>query len=106
MPCTVKSLLSGNSNRNCEYIIPPGTQTHHSEVENMVYKECGKPCHFVKIERNCPAVGCYCKDGYMLNTTTGKCYKEKCPPPPPPPPDKLPDCNFTLGELHSCTYIA
>ena len=98
MPCTVQSLLSGNSSRNCEYIIP-GTQTHPSKVENMVYKECGKPCHRVKIERNCPAVGCYCKDGYMLNTTTGKCYKEKCDCPPP-------NCILALGELPSCTYIA
>ena len=101
MPCTVQSLLSGNSSSNCENIIP-GTQTHPSKVENMVYKECGKPCHLVKIERNCEAVGCYCKDGYMLNTATGKCYKEECPP------DRPENCtlNGTLGELHSCTYIA
>ena len=65
----------------------------------MVYRECGEPCHLVKIERNCPAVGCYCKVGYMLNTTSGKCYKEMCHWDPP-------ICTFTLGELHSCTYIA
>ena len=75
MSCTVQSLLSGNSSHNCENIIP-GNQTHPSKVENMVYRECGEPCHLVKIERNCPAVGCYCKVGYMLNTTSGKCYKE------------------------------
>ena len=74
MLCTVKSLLYGNSNRNCEYIIP-GTQTHPLKVENMVYKECGKPCDPAKIERNCS--GCYCKDGYVLNATTGKCSKIK-----------------------------
>ena len=98
MSCTVQSLLSGNSSRNCENIIA-GKQTHPSKVENMVYRECGEPCHLVNIERNCPAVGCYCKVGYMLNTTTWKCYKRRCP-------DIQPNCPFTLGELPSCTYIA
>ena len=98
MLCTVKSLLTGNSSRDCEYIIPPG-ETSLVKVDNMEFRECGEPCFLVKIPRDCPAVGCYCKDGYMLNTTTGECFKERCP-------EEEPNCILSLGELHSCTHIA
>ena len=100
MLCTVKSLLTGNSSHDCEYIIPPG-ETSLEIVENntMEFRECGEPCGLVKIPRDCPAAGCYCKFGYMLNTTTGKCYERLCIENPTP-------CLIDVGELHSCTHIA
>ena len=96
MLCTVKSLLTDSSSPYCEYVIPPG-ETSLVRVDNMEFRECGKPCGLVKIPRNCSAVGCYCKDGYMLNTTTGKCYKEECIETSPTPPP----CLIDVGELHS-----
>ena len=78
MPYTVRGLLSGNSSVDCEYIIPPARTISLVKVDNMEFKECGELCHLVKLPRDCLASGCYCKDDYMLNLTTGLCSNEKC----------------------------
>ena len=87
MPCTVQGLLSGNSSVDCEYILLPGQKPRLQKVDNMEFKECGKPCFPTKLPRDCLASGCYCKDDYRLNLTTGLCSNEKCgfevPPGPP-----------------------
>ena len=84
MPRIVKGLLSGNSSVDCEYIVLPGQRPHRKKVENMEFKECGAPCFPDKLPRDCLAAGCYCKDGYRLNLTTGLCSNEKCQPEKPP----------------------
>ena len=76
IPCTVQGLLSGNSGDNCEYILLPGQKPR--KVDNMEFKECGKPCFPTKLPRDCLASGCYCKDDYVLDLTTGLCSNEKC----------------------------
>ena len=79
MLCTVRSLLS-NSSVDCEYIIPPGTNIKLEKVDNMEFKECGKPFHLVKLLRDCLASGCYCKNNAVLNITTGLCSNYIYPP--------------------------
>ena len=79
MPCTVQGLLSGNSSVDCEYILLPGQKPRQQKVDNMEFRECGEPCSLVKIPRDCQASGCYCKNNFVLNITTGLCSRNRCP---------------------------
>jgi hypothetical protein len=68
---TVDSLLSQSSARSkCQYIVLPGNKRRYAA--NMEYKECGQNRTCFKTGANI-GPGCYCKEGFVLNGTTGFC---------------------------------
>ena len=70
----------------------------YSQMSNMEYKICGQHTSCTEFVSK-PGPGCYCKEGYRLNITSGQCYNaSNCPP-------MNPTKSMDLSEHDRLTFL-